>query len=251
MNSQAGIGYKSSAQIARRITESWGSENLYCVCCNNPRINSTKTNFRAADFRCPGCNALYEMKSGKRWDENRVPDSGYASMMNALTSDRVPNLFVMQYSNNWTVRNLLLVPSFFFSPAAIEKRKPLGLGARRAGWVGCNILLSKIADAGKIRLVKDGLAEPIDRIRSNYQRIRPLARIGTEARGWTLDVLNVVERLGRRDFDLTDIYAHEGEFAALRPTNMNIRPKLRQQMQVLRDMGFIRFKGRGQYRLND
>ncbi len=249
MNPDSAEGYKSAAQAARRITEDWGAKNLYCVCCSSVTIEATKANSRALDFRCLSCRATYELKSGRRRNENRVPDSAYAAMMEALTSDNVPNLFVMHYSSSWSVRNLLLIPSFFFSPAAIEKRKPLGPGARRAGWVGCNILLSKIAPVGKIRLVTDGHIEPIDRIRSNYRRIKPLATVKPEARGWTLDVLNVVERLGLQTFDLADVYAHEAELAAAHPQNKNIRPKIRQQLQVLRDLGLLQFRERGNYRL--
>ena len=251
MNSEVAAGYSSAAQIARVVTENWGANNLYCVCCTTSNIRSTKANSRVADFQCPNCNACYEMKSGRRWDENRVPDSAYSAMMEALRSDRVPNLFVMQYSNDWRVQNLLLVPSFFFSPAAIEKRKPLSIGARRAGWVGCNILLSKIAPVGKIRLVTDGLAQPVDEIRSSYQKIKPLAKIRTDARGWTLDVLNIVERLGRKDFSLADLYDHEAELTSIHPNNRNVRPKIRQQLQVLRDLGLLQFKERGNYRLID
>jgi type II restriction enzyme len=54
-------------------------------------------------------------------------------MIQAIQSDNVPNLLVLQYDLRWHVRNLILVPSFFFTEAAIEKRKPLAVTARRAG----------------------------------------------------------------------------------------------------------------------
>ena len=38
----------------------------------------------------------------------------------------------------------------------VEKRKPLSPTARRAGWVGCNILISKIPKQGIIEIVKNG-----------------------------------------------------------------------------------------------
>jgi type II restriction enzyme len=37
--------------------------------------------------------------------------------------------------------------------------------------------------------------------------------------------------------------------AKLHPANRNIRPKIRQQLQVLRDMGLVEFLGGGEYRL--
>jgi hypothetical protein len=41
-------------------------------------------------------------------------------MMRALSSDSVPNLLVMQYDADWHIRNLMIVPSFFFAVAAVE-----------------------------------------------------------------------------------------------------------------------------------
>lgn len=38
----------------------------------------------------------------------------------------------------------MMVPKYFFSPEIIEKRKPLADTAKRAGWIGCNILLNRI-----------------------------------------------------------------------------------------------------------
>jgi type II restriction enzyme len=74
-------------------------------------------------------------------------------MIRAIREDRTPNLLVMQYSADWVVENLLVIPKFFFTESMIELRKPLGPTARRAGWIGCNILLSKIPEDGKIPVV--------------------------------------------------------------------------------------------------
>src|SRR4051812_24473963 len=80
-------------------------------------------------------------------------DAGYAAMIRAIRADRTPNLLLLQYSNTWTVQNLLLVPRMFFTESVVEKRKPLGPDARRAGWVGCNILLGEIPPDGKIPMI--------------------------------------------------------------------------------------------------
>ena len=70
------------------------------------------------------------------------------------------------------------------------------------------------------------------------------------ARGWTLDVLNVVRSLGREDFSLADVYARSAELARLHPRNRFVRPKIRQQLQILRDLGLLEFLGRGRYRVS-
>lgn len=69
---------------------------------------------------------------------------------------------------------------------------------------------------------------------------------GIDARGWLLDVLRCVERLPEQ-FTLQDIYRFEGELAERHPENHNIRPKIRQQLQALRDRGILRFREPGHY----
>ena len=68
------------------------------------------------------------------------------------------------------------------------------------------------------------------------------------ARGWLLAVMKAVEAIGRPEFTLDEVYAHEAALAALYPGNSNVRPKIRQQLQVLRDRGWLAFNGRGTYR---
>jgi len=243
-------GYKSGSQIARRITEAWAGDNLFCASCDCKNIDTAPCNTKATDFVCPNCNAHYQLKAGKGWSEHRVPDAGYFAMIEAIRSDRTPNLLVMQYTSDWNIRNLMLVPSFFFNESAIEKRKPLSVNARRAGWIGCNILLSAIAPEGKIRIVESGRVNPVGSIREHYEKLRPLTEITAKIRGWTLDVLRLVRDLNKPMFRLDEIYSKEIALQVLHPNNKNIRAKIRQQLQVLRDLDFIRFVGNGTYELS-
>jgi type II restriction enzyme len=77
----------------------------------------------------------------------------------------------------------------------------------------------------------------------------PLEKLGHEARGWTLDVLNVLRSLGRKEFTLAEVYARGEELQRLHPQNRYVEAKIRQQLQRLRDLGFVEFLGRGAYRL--
>lgn len=249
MQESAGVGYKSGCQITRRITEQWATENLFCVACSSDSITPAPTNTKAIDFCCPRCDASYQLKAGRNWNERRIPDAGYNAMISAIRSDRVPNLVVMQYSGAWQVQNLLLIPSFFFNESAIEKRKPLAPTARRAGWIGCNILLSAMPEIGKIRIVDSGIVTFHEEVRTEYRRLRPLANIAPTTRGWTLDVLRAVQSLGRVEFALADIYAFDQHLQSLHPNNRNVRPKIRQQLQVLRDLGMLLFQSKGHYKL--
>ena len=63
-----------------------------------------------------------------------------------------------------------------------------------------------------------------------------------------MDVLNCVNKISRPVFTLEEIYEYENELHIKHPQNNNIKPKIRQQLQFLRDKGFIEFLGNGKYR---
>ena len=148
-----------------------------------------------------------------------------------------------------SVVNLYIVPKHFFILDVIERRPPLAPTARRAGWVGSRILLDRIPDAGKIHIVQNGFVRPKEVVLSEWQKTLFLQDQTLEARGWLLEVLRCIESLGRPEFSLDDIYVFEAHLRRLYPDNQNVRPKIRQQLQFLRDRGFIEFISRGNYRL--
>ncbi len=86
-------------------------------------------------------------------------------------------------------------------------------------------------------------------VRKEYFRLKPIAEVNTKLRGWTLDVLNLVQSLKTKEFHLSDAYAFEGNLARLHPGNRHVRDKIRQQLQLLRDMHLLEFLDRGSYRL--
>jgi type II restriction enzyme len=239
--------YSNRSQIARIVTENWGLQHLYCVACGANRLASTRANTRAYDFECVKCAAHYQLKSASREPHNRVVDSAYKSMKAAIESDRVPNLLVLHYSQQWYVQNLLLIPSFCLSVTALEKRRPLSPTARRAGWIGCNILLNAIPPDANIRIVANSQEMARKTIRSRFRKLRGLTNLNPRIRGWALDVLRIARSLNQNRFHLDQIYAREAELSILYPRNKHIRPKIRQQLQVLRDIGMLRFVSRGVY----
>ena len=58
----------------------------------------------------------------------------------------------------------------------------------------------------------------------------------------------MVRRLGKKEFRLAEVYAFAEELRRLHPDNRLIEPKIRQQLQRLRDLGFVEFLGEGSYR---
>src|ERR1700693_4207735 len=181
MNLQCNVelarAYKAGSQITRVLSEDWCGRELYCAACDSDRLLSSKANTPAIDFVCPECEQDFQLKGFKTWNQKKIPDAGYDSMLRAIRSDRVPNLLVLQYSSDWQVKNLLLVPSVFFSESVIEKRAPLSSAARRAGWVGCNILLHRIPQDGKIAVVSNGSTVAEQQVRDEFSRVRKLAEV--------------------------------------------------------------------------
>jgi len=70
-----------------------------------------------------------------------------------------------------------------------------------------------------------------------------------EARGWLIEVMKCVELIGKPEFELSDVYAFENRLSQLYPNNRHVKQKIRQQLQVLRDHGYLEFVSRGYYRL--
>jgi type II restriction enzyme len=73
--------------------------------------------------------------------------------------------------------------------------------------------------------------------------------LNVQKRGWTLDVLQIVKRLDKKEFTLREVYDQEEALAKLHPDNHNVQPKIRQQLQVLRDLDLLEFLTPGFYRL--
>ncbi len=63
-----------------------------------------------------------------------------------------------------------------------------------------------------------------------------------------MDVLNCVNKIEGRDFNLEQMYKFQDALAKKYPNNNHIKDKIRQQLQILRDKGIIEFRGRGNYR---
>ena len=240
--------YTSSSQRVRVLSESWVEKNIYCPCCGNEQLNSFQNNAPVADFFCSNCQAEYELKSKKDAFTQKIVDGAYGTMIKRINSDNNPHFFFLNYSNNsLAVNNFLVIPKHFFLNDIIEKRKPLGINARRAGWIGCNILLQNIPESGKIFFVKNGVIENPENVLNNWSRTSFLANQKRESRGWTIEIMKIIDKLKCNDFSLQDIYRFEWVLKEKFPNNNFVKDKIRQQLQILRDKGLIVFKGRGVY----
>lgn len=237
--------YHSNSQIIRVLSESWMEHNSYCPCCGK-NLYHYQNNKPVADFYCNDCHEDFELKSKQNKLGVKIADGAYNTMVERLSSDNNPHFFFMTYQD-YEVKDLVLVPKHFFTESLIEKRKPLASNARRAGWIGCNILLSQVPDSGKIYYIKNkNIMEP-DKVLATFQKTLFLKDKSSDLKGWILDVMKCIDKLQKHTFTLEDMYKFEKTLQSKHPNNNFVKDKIRQQLQYLRDKGYLEFKERGKY----
>ncbi len=211
-------------------------------------MNDFENNRPVADFYCKSCSEEFELKSKNGSLTNTIPDGAYSTMIDRITSSQNPNFFLLSYTKQWTVNNFLIIPKQFFTSDIIIKRKPLAQTAKRAGWIGCNIDISNIAEAGKVFLVKDSKLIDQKIVENSFNKTLFLREKSIDSKGWILDVMLCVDDIKKNEFTLDDIYKYEHKLRYKYPNNNFIKDKIRQQLQILRDKGIIEFVGRGSYK---
>ncbi len=246
-NTNLAKDYHSKSQIIRVLSEAWVQENSYCPSCGDEPLKGFANNQPVADFYCKNCKEQYELKSKQAKFSKVITDGAYNTMIQRIASDDNPNFFFLTYSKDYRVNNFLIIPKHFFTPEIIIKRKPLSENSRRAGWIGCNIDLSKIPETGKVFIIAEQKSVQRQRVIDSFQKTLFLRQQSQETRGWLLDILKCVDKLPD-NFTLKDVYLFSDTLAQLHPNNNNVHAKIRQQLQILRDKGIIDFVGRGMYR---
>ncbi len=254
---EVAAGLKSASQIARRITEDWVTRNLYCLGCDSDSIIPEQHNTPVLDFTCPQCKATYQLKSKNGRHGSVVPNSGYCHKIAAIREGRTPNYAFLEYEKEaYRVTHLEVVPSQFITESSVRRRTALSPTARRAGWVGSQILLSRIAPDGRIAVVEDSKAIEPALVRSQWERFKFLKSETLVSGGWGPEVLAFVRELQKTknsdEFTLKEFCAkYEETLATLNPRNRNVDARIRRQLQILRDNGVLEFLGRGRYRIID
>jgi type II restriction enzyme len=226
-----GLGYASPTQQVRRISEAWIASNGYCLKCDSDDLVPTPAHTRSRDFVCENCSHGYELKSKCGVFSTRVLDGAYAAMVRTIREGNTPTFLLLEYSTSWSISGLRAIHHSLITEAAVEARKPLAPSARRAGWIGCNIVLPAIAIEGQIPIVQGGVLQPKSTTRSVFARLESLSLLSYKDRSWAATILNLLHRLPSTDFALTDVYRFDSELQKLFPNNKHIRPKIRQQLQ--------------------
>lgn len=247
-NKNLAKGYKSNSQISRLLTEDWVLRNSYCPCCGTLPLNEFENNRPVADFYCKKCSEEFELKSKGGKLSKIINDGAYNAMIERINSDNNPNFFFLTYSKQWTVNDFLIIPKQFFTSDIIIKRPPLSNTAKRAGWVGCNIDISKVAETGKVFLVKNARTIDTKIVTDSFKKTLFIRDKSNEAKGWILSIMKCIDSIKENSFSLNEVYKFENQLKQKYPNNNFIKDKIRQQLQILRDKGIIEFSGRGNYK---
>ena len=101
-------------------------------------------------------------------------------------------------------------------------------------------------------MVTSGLPRNASGVRNEWAKFRFLQTDKRALGGWGAAVLacvrEIVEQTKRPIFTLDELYIYStGVLAAQYPNNNNVKAKIRQQLQVLRDAGILKFHSRGLY----
>ena len=184
LNSSVADGYTSKGYIAGLVTEAWATENLYCINCSSAELNRERPNSPVRDFTCPSCSATYQLKAKNGKHGRVVSNSAYDKKIAAIDQNQIPHYAFLAYNRaRWRVTGLFVVPAHLIGRGVIQRRNPLGPHARRAGWVGSNILLSEVPEEGRIWLVVNGEINDATDVRSQWAKLAFL-EAGPKSPGW-------------------------------------------------------------------
>lgn len=242
--------YKSKSQIARVLTEGWVQQYSFCPSCGADHLSAFENNRPVADFYCANCSSQFELKSKAAKNVgHKIVDGAYSKMIERVQSEENPHFFFLTYDKvTMCVHNYLIIPNYYFTADMVEKRKPLKESAKRAGWVGCNINLAKVPESGRIFIVKNTLVTKKEQVLQQWSATSFLNTVKHERKGWLLDIMCCIDAIPQLSFTLKDMYAFAEDLQVKHPDNHFIKDKIRQQLQLLRDKGFIQFLGSGKYK---
>lgn len=239
--------YKNKSQLARVETENWALANLFCPKCG-VAFMAEKANTKVFDFRCTCCDETYQLKSTSKKITRKLLGSEYYSFVNAIKNNNCPNFLILEYSivaDHFFVNRVIYIAKEFITEDVVEKRKPLSVDARRAGWTGYNLLIDHIPLEAMITIYEESQFVSIQNILFAIEKSKNISK-----KDWGNEIINIIRELAV-NFSLSDIYKYEEKLKILFPKNKNIKPKIRQQLQILRDAGKIDFLDRGKYKKLD
>lgn len=235
----------SKKQIIKAITEHWTANNIFCPICWSA-LDKHKTDKPINDLFCIDCKNDFELKSEKWKFAKKIPWGSYDKAIQTI-EEKPMHLFVLKYSDDFTITNFLVVPKYFFTKDIIVKR-PKAL-KNRPNYFMSDIDFSAIPESWKIHYIQNGTYKTRTQILQEWEKIKFLENEKLESKWWIFDIMKCIEKLNKKEFSLQEMYSFEKDLQNLYPENKNIKPKIRQQLQFLRDKWYLEFSQRWKYKL--
>lgn len=135
--------FVSSAQVARVALETWASFNLYCLDCESDALDPLPNNTAVADFKCFVCERTYQLKAKDGRFGLRITGAAYQPTIDYIRRGEMPEHIFVEFDKRFnTVVFVDAIPGRLITEDRVVPRKALSKTARRAGWQGCNIMIS-------------------------------------------------------------------------------------------------------------
>jgi type II restriction enzyme len=107
--------------------------------------------------------------------------------------------------------------------------------------------LDLMPQVARIVIIKDSKIAARNEVLRLWSASQKVLTLSARKRGWLADLVRRVERVDPI-FSIDDIYHFKTELGRAHIDNHNIEAKIRQQLQVLRDLGMVEFIRPGIYR---
>lgn len=78
--------------------------------------------------------------------------------------------------------------------------------------------------------------------------VNDVSKLTKKMSSWQKDVFDCINKINGSVFNISDVYSFSNELKTKHPRNNNVEAKIRQMLQQIRDMGFIKFTARGNYK---
>ncbi len=238
-------------QAIKKLSEFWVANNIFCPICWSALIQH-KIDKPVNDLFCRDCKENFELKSSKWNLWNTILWGAYDVMIKEMTNNPM-HLFVLKYAEDYTIKNFLVVPKYFFIPEIIKKRNTSKVKQKNWTtrlWTWWNIMFDKIPESWKIHYISNGTYKTRTEILKEWEKIKFLEEEKTSSKWWIFDIMICIEKLNKREFHLKELDVFLDELQLKYPNNNFIKDKIRQQLQKLRDNWYLEFiDWKGNYRL--
>lgn len=108
-------------------------------------------------------------------------------------------------------------------------------------------ILATIPKAASVKLPSYRIADESPEQLSDIVEF-PIESFSKTLIGWKLDVFDCLNNIPKQHFTLANVYPFENQLKEKHPLNNNVKDKIRQQLQALRDLGLVEFLGDGKYK---